>query len=133
MNYNKFKEKLINIETKSFIRFVKEKHIMKQYVRKLNYQEIYNLNQLKQKVTDIVIKQMYRHVDLFETIFMSPYMIDLYPFTFKGNKLDEYVTLSKILDDYRNTYRTNKLLQIQFLTLYNTADRENKIHNTNTI
>lgn len=131
MNYNEFKEKQSNIETKSFIRFIKEKHIMKQYVRKLNYQEIYNLNQLKQKVTDILIKPMFRYNDLFETIFISPYIIDVYPFTFKGNKLDEYVTLSKIVDDYRNTYRTNKLLQIQFLTLYNTADRENKIHNTN--
>lgn len=128
MNYNEFKEKQINIETKSFIRFLKEKHIIRQYVRKLDYQEIYNLNQLKQKVTALVIKPMSRYVDFFETIFMSPYIIDVYPFTFKDNKLDEYLALSKVCDEYRNTYRTNKLIQTQFLI----QRTENNIHTHNT-
>lgn len=128
MNYNKFKEKQINIETKSFIRFIKEKHIIRQYVRKLDYQEIYNLNQLKQKVTAIVIKPMYRYVDVFVTIFMSSYIIDVYPFTFKDNEIDEYLALSKLSDEYRNTYRTNKRLQTQFLI----QRTENNIHTHNT-
>lgn len=128
MNYNELKEKQINIETKSFIRFLKEKHIIRQYVRKLDYQEIYNLNQLKQKVTALVINPMYRYVDAFQTIFMSPYIIDVYPFTFKDNKLDEYLALLKVCDEYRNTYRTNKRLLTQFLI----QRTENNIHTHNT-
>lgn len=71
---------------------------------------------------------MYRYVDAFETIFISSYIIDVYPFTFKDNKLDEYLALSKLYDEYRNTYRTNKQLQIQFLI----QRAENNIHTHNT-